>query len=86
MSGQDCNYREALQDDESLALFLRNMREFQQTFIDMVVSRRDFTLKLEVRGDLGKLLHCRVSKDHFDKPRADAGKNRKKQLSRKDDF
>lgn len=86
MSGQDCNYREALQDDESLALFLRNMREFQQAFIDMVVSRRDFTLKLEVRGDLGKLLHCRVSKDHFDKPRADAGsRNGRKQPAKKDD-
>lgn len=83
MSSQDCNYREALKDDESLALFLRNLKKFEQAFIDMVVSKKDFTLRLEVRGDQGNLLHCRVSSDHFDKPRTDS-KGRRAD-SRRDD-
>jgi len=55
-------------EENQLVIFLRNLKDFEQTFIDMVVSEKDFTLRLEVRGDKGKLVHCRVSKDSFDKP------------------
>ena len=61
------NYREVLKDDESLANFLRNMKEFDEQFCDAMASGRDFTLRFEVRGEGGKLGHCRVMTDKFDK-------------------
>jgi len=62
------DYKTALNDDESLSVFLRCLKEFDQNFCDLMFSGADFTLRLEVRGDKGKLIHSRVSKDHFDKP------------------
>jgi hypothetical protein len=67
------NYRDVLKDDESLAIFLRNMGLFDSFFCDMMNEDKDFTLRLEVRGDKGKLTWCRVSRDHFDKPNGSAG-------------
>lgn len=61
-------YREALKDDLSLSVFLRSMKDFDQSFCDMIMGRKDFTLRLEVRGAAGKLLHCRVSRDYFERP------------------
>ncbi len=62
------NYRDVLEDDESLAVFLRSMSEFDQEFCDEMASGSDFTLRLEVRGDKGKLVHCRVNTDRFNRP------------------
>jgi hypothetical protein len=61
-------YQELLKDDESLKIFLNNIREFDQAFCDMMTGCKDFTLRLEVRGDKGKLVWCRLSRDYFDKP------------------
>lgn len=62
-------YREAFgRDDESLALFMRCMAEFDRMFTDAMIGGVDFTLRLEVRGDRGKLLHARVQGDRFERP------------------
>jgi len=54
--------------DESLALFMANMAEFNRVFNDRVIAGDDFTIKLEVHGAAGKLIHCRVNSDCFKRP------------------
>jgi len=62
------NYRKVLEDDKSLAVFLRNMARFDQHFCELMSSGVDFTIRLEVHGNGGKLVHCRVHSDGFDRP------------------
>ena len=61
-------YREVLKDDKTLALFVRNMRKFDEAFCQAIAEGTDFTLSLEVRGDKHELLHSRVKTDRFDRP------------------
>lgn len=61
-------YRQALKDDESLAMFLGVLKDFDSDFCRVMNEGRDFTLKLEVHGNAGKLLHCRVNNDNFSRP------------------
>jgi len=61
-------YQGVFKDDASLALFLRNMRKFDQAFCQAMVEGTDFTLSFEVRGDKHKMEHCRVKTDRFDRP------------------
>lgn len=67
---KDNNYREALKDDESLATFLKAMKNFDQQFCDFMTAGTDFTLRLEVHGCKGELLHVRVYSDGFERPRS----------------
>ncbi len=63
-------FREAFgSDDESLAIFLRNMAKFDKYFCDLMSSGIDFTLKMEIHGDKGRMIHCRVHNDGFERPR-----------------
>ncbi len=55
-------------DDKSLAIFLLNMKKFDQCFCNMMAAGVDFTLRFEVRGNKGELIHCRVQEDGFDRP------------------
>jgi hypothetical protein len=64
----DNNYQDILKNRQSLAVFLRQMRKFDRKFCDMMVGGDDFTLRLEVRGSKGELVHCRVSEDAYDRP------------------
>lgn len=57
-----------LKDDKDLAIFVRNMAKFDRFFCEAMTSGIDFTLKFEVRGDGGRLLHCRVGNDGFERP------------------
>lgn len=63
------DYREVLPDDESLALFLRNLAKFDRDFCTMIADGVDFTLKLEVHGNKGELIHCCVNSQRFERPR-----------------
>lgn len=54
--------------DESLDQFLAAMQDFDQSFVDALVSGVDFTIKLEVRGDAGKLLHAKIDEGRFRRP------------------
>jgi hypothetical protein len=64
------SYREALKDDESLATFLKQMQAFDRAFCDHMAAGTDFTLRLEVHGCKGDLIHVRVHSDGFERPRA----------------
>ncbi len=69
MSKQDDFYRNVFgEHEDSLAIFLRNMRKFDQHFCELMASNVDFTIRLEVHGNKGKLIHCRVQNDGFDRP------------------
>ena len=62
-------YRKAFEeDDESLAIFLRNMAKFDRLFCDLMAGGTDFTLSLEVRGNVGKMSICKVRADSYDRP------------------
>jgi hypothetical protein len=65
---QEPGYHSILKDNESLSVFLRCLKEFDQDFCNLIYSGTDFTLRLEVRGNQGRLIHCRLSRDRFDKP------------------
>ena len=54
--------------EESLKEFLAAMRDFDQSFVDALVSGVDFTIKLEVRGDCGKLLHAKIDEGRYRRP------------------
>lgn len=69
--------KKALKDDESLAIFLRGMAKLDHRFCDSLAGGEDFTLKFELRGDNGRLLHCRVLTDEFERPQKN-GKNEEK--------
>lgn len=68
------DFRKAFGDDEeSLAIFLRGMRDFDRAFCDKMFSGVDYNLKLEVHGNKGRLIHCRVYSDRFERPRGVEG-------------
>jgi hypothetical protein len=62
------SYRDILSDDASLADFLNAMKDFDRSFCDSMASGADFTLKLEIHGCGGQMLHARVSSDTFRRP------------------
>ena len=62
------NSVEALDNDPDITTFISTLRQFDQDFCDLLFSKTDFTLRLEVRGNKGKLIHCRVCTDRFDRP------------------
>ena len=77
MSHQAIDLQGILSDDkEALGIFLECMKEFNRAFCDMMASKKpDWTLKLEVRGDKGQFLHCRVDHNSIARPKS-AGKKR----------
>ena len=69
MKNDDNGYRKAFgEDDASLAAFLRTMAKFDHHFCNVMAAGVDYTLKMEVRGNKGRMIHCRVSKDEFERP------------------
>lgn len=55
--------------DDSLEEFLAAMRDFNQAFVDALVSGVDFTIKLEVRGNCGELLHAKIDDQSWRRPK-----------------
>lgn len=55
--------------NESLEEFLAAMRDFDQAFVDALASGVDFTIKLEVRGNLGEMLHAKIDADRWRRPK-----------------
>ena len=60
-------WKEVLKDDEDLVLFLRGMQKFDRLFCDLMSDGGEYTLRFEVKGRKGKLIHCRVGTDEFDR-------------------
>jgi len=50
--------------------FLKQMQAFDRAFCDHMAAGTDFTLRLEVHGCKGDLIHVRVHSDGFERPRA----------------
>ncbi len=57
------HFRKILGDEEGLALLLRGLKEFDEDFQSAIRRGDQFTIKLEVHGNRGKLIHCRSSND-----------------------
>ena len=74
IGSQDKSYKDVL-DEQALVEFLLSMRDFDAAFCKAMNDSVDFTLRLEVRGDKGKLLHCRVDTDSFRRPKTAVGMN-----------
>lgn len=66
-------YDDVFQGDsqESLAAFLRQLHRFDKDFCDNMAAGVEFTMKLEIHGNKGKLIHARVNNDHFERPGGD---------------
>ena len=54
--------------DESLKIFIRNMAVMDQSFVNLMTAGVDFTLKFEIHGNNGRMIHCRVTSDGFERP------------------
>jgi len=54
--------------DESLQEFLAAVRDFDRAFVDALASGVDFTIKLEVRGNCGELLHAKIDDQSWRRP------------------
>jgi len=63
-----------LKDEKSLKEFIAALRDFNQAFCDAIVSKVDFSIKLEVRGEKGEMLFARVDTNSFRRPK---GRRRK---------
>lgn len=61
-------FKDALQEDGELAVFLSKMAEIERLFCEAMLRGDDFTHRLEVRGNAGHLLHARVLVDNFERP------------------
>jgi hypothetical protein len=62
-------YHKILSDDESLKMFLATLQEFNEAFCRVMNDgATEFTLKLEVHGANGKMIHSRFINDTFNRP------------------
>jgi len=60
--------RSVLQSDEDLKIYFDGMHKFDRHFCDCMVEGDDFTLTLEIRGNKGKMVHCRTTTNCFQRP------------------
>ena len=61
-------YRGIIKDDASLATFLRQLAKFDTMFCDAMADGGEFTLRLEVRGVMGEVLHVRAYNENLERP------------------
>lgn len=54
--------------DGSLLIFMKKMMEFDRRFCEVMASGNEFTVRIEVKGDKGKVIHCRVYNDEIERP------------------
>ena len=67
-----------INDDESLKLVLKKMAEFDKKFCELILKRTDFTLRLEVRGNAGEIVHVRLNADDVARPKGSQSRIDKK--------
>lgn len=61
--------QKVLEDDEvALNLLLKGLKKFQDRFCDNMNLGRDFTIRLEVNGNKGRVNHVRCYLDEIDRP------------------
>ena len=66
----DNGYRDVLKDDESLAVFMKNMRKFDTLFCEFMGAKNEYTLRLESHGTAGRMVHCKVVSTSCERPRS----------------
>lgn len=49
--------------DDTVRLFVNKMKEFDASFVASLIKGEDFTIRLEVRGNKGEVLHIRLYED-----------------------
>jgi len=54
--------------DESLEQYLGAMQEFDRAFVNALASGVDFTIKLEVRGNCGEMIHAKTDDQSWRRP------------------
>lgn len=62
------DYAKVLPHPDSLDKFVRSLAEFDRRFCDLMAQGGDFTLKIEIHGNKGELIHARVMSDNFQRP------------------
>lgn len=68
MSSPTNGFSTVIEDEESLKLFLRKMKDFDEAFCREMFKGSDYTIRLEVRGNKGEVIHVRTSVDAIDRP------------------
>lgn len=68
--------QEALKDNESLVMFMEKTKQVVDSFVEKITGRKDFSIRLEVRGSKGRMLHCKLDISETSVPKV-AGKNTK---------
>ena len=70
MSGNSRQYEALFADcNLSLAVFIDGMKKFDKAFCEVMHDGSEYTLRLEVRGNHHKMIHCRVNCDSFKRPK-----------------
>ena len=64
---------EGVLGSEDLQTFMESMSLFDKYFSELMGRGVDFTLKMEVRGNKGNLIHCRVHPDAWIRPGKEKG-------------
>lgn len=62
------DYKRLLQNDDSVEMLRESMGQFQRNLFEAITSHVDFTLRLEIHGNQGEVLHYRVHADAFRRP------------------
>lgn len=70
-------YLKVIKSDDELARFLKALAKFDRAFCDNMAEGTDFTLKLEIHGAGGRIVHCRSNVDSFDRPHGNDRPGRK---------
>lgn len=87
MSGADSNkpidYQVVIDDDESLGMFIQAMREVQDRFCEAMTEGTEFTIRLEIHGAAGRIIHLRNGADGFRRPRIGAAAKEDKPPARR---
>lgn len=74
----DGKVKEVLKDQDTVVAYTKAMQEFNQKFCDAMASCVDFTIKLEVHGNVGELIHVKVDSNSWRRPRSAERKRQKK--------
>lgn len=59
--------KEIQEDERAVQMYAYNLAEFDQMFSKVMMSRKEFTLRFEIRGNQGRLIHCRWGVDTHDR-------------------
>lgn len=62
-------FSDVITSDNSLELFLAKLMEFEQSFCRLMVKGGQFTIKIEVHGNVQEIIHVRLYTDEMEKPK-----------------